>query len=69
MSKAKDESDQLRAEAQREVEEIEIRKQEIKAEMSRVHGVMDALASSVSVPVGPPRGSAGSAESPESASA
>ena len=28
----------------------------LKAEMARVHGVLDALATSVSVPVGPPSG-------------
>ena len=54
VDKAREETERLRGDAQREVEEIEVRKQEIKAEMSRVHGVLDALATSVSVPVGPP---------------
>ena len=46
---AREESERLRSEARREVDEMEVRKQEIKGEMSRVQGVLEALAAASGV--------------------
>jgi cell division septum initiation protein DivIVA len=44
IARAREKAETLRGEARREVEALQIRREEIKAEMSRVQGVLDALA-------------------------
>jgi len=44
VARAREKAEALRGEAQREVEALQIRREQIKAEMSRVQGVLDALA-------------------------
>ena len=51
VAKAREKSSTLMGEAQREVEALEIRREEIKAEMSRVQGVLDALAGPIIKPI------------------
>jgi hypothetical protein len=44
VAKAHEQAARTRGEAQRDVEALEIRREEIKSEMARVQGVLDALA-------------------------
>jgi hypothetical protein len=50
VAKAREKSEALRGEARREVEALQIRREQIKAEMSRVQGVLDALAGPIIKP-------------------
>ena len=53
VAKARAKADTLMGEARREVEALQIRREEIKAEMSRVQGVLDALAGPIVKPTPP----------------
>ena len=54
VARSRDKAETLKGEARREVEALQIRREEIKAEMSRVQGVLDALAGPIVKPQTPP---------------